>query len=129
MSGRQSRFGDRQSWALETRLPHLFKEIEERIIELCARDEAERVNEEREAEAARTQLRSKSGNGTSSWDKPTSVYLRSIERLAPGVKPRLGTLRPPWMNTATRSRPATQQPWHPPNGSAGCVHTPSESIR
>lgn len=52
-SGRQSRWGDRQSWRLEDRLPHLFREIEERVAH--TRREAEdrrRVAEER-AEAAR----------------------------------------------------------------------------
>ena len=51
--GRQSQFGDRQSWTLESRLPHLFKEIDERIIELRAHDEARRIKAEQEAEAAR----------------------------------------------------------------------------
>ena len=42
--GRQSSWADRASWTLESRLPHLFREIEERIVE------AERVaNEQREA--------------------------------------------------------------------------------
>jgi hypothetical protein len=53
LRGRQSRFGDRQSWALETRLPHLFREIEERIIELAAYDEAQRIKAEQQAEAVR----------------------------------------------------------------------------
>ena len=53
LPGRQSLFADRRSWTLETRLPHLFKELEERILELQAYDEAKRVEAERKAEAAR----------------------------------------------------------------------------
>lgn len=53
LSGRRSRFGDRQSWTLESRLPHLFKEIEERVIELRAQDAAQKIKAGREAEAAR----------------------------------------------------------------------------
>lgn len=45
-SGRQSRWADRQSWTLEERLPHLFREIEERVVE------ADRVAEERRIAAA-----------------------------------------------------------------------------
>jgi hypothetical protein len=39
--GRQSNWADRQSWTLESRLPHLFREIAERVVE------AKRVSEER----------------------------------------------------------------------------------
>jgi hypothetical protein len=53
LSGRRSRFADRQSWTLETRLPHLFREVEERIVELQHYDEAQRTQREREAEQAR----------------------------------------------------------------------------
>ena len=53
LRGRQSRFGDRHSWTLETRLPHLFREIEERIVELQQYDEANHIEAERKAEAAR----------------------------------------------------------------------------
>lgn len=53
LRGRQHRFGDRQSWTLETRLTHLFQEIEERIVEFERYDEEKRIEVEREAEAAR----------------------------------------------------------------------------
>jgi hypothetical protein len=53
LSGRQSRFADRQSWTLEARLPHFFREVEERIAELQHYDEAQRTKREREAEQAR----------------------------------------------------------------------------
>jgi hypothetical protein len=51
--GRQSRWGDRQSWTLEDRLPHLFREIEERIVEAERVAEERRVATERAAEAAK----------------------------------------------------------------------------
>lgn len=53
LRGRRHRFGDRQSWTLETRLTHLFQEIEERILELERYDEEKRIEAEREAEEAR----------------------------------------------------------------------------
>ena len=49
---RQSRWSDRQSWTLEERLPHVFREIEGRIIHAKRVDEEERVRHE---EAAVTQ--------------------------------------------------------------------------
>jgi hypothetical protein len=52
-SGRQIRWGDRQSWTLEERLPHLFWEVEERIAEADRVAERERIETERAAEAAR----------------------------------------------------------------------------
>ena len=52
-SGRQSRWADRSSWTLEERLPHLFREIEERVVEAAFAAEQERVEAEREADAAR----------------------------------------------------------------------------
>lgn len=51
--GRQSRFSDRASWALESRISHLFLEIEERIIEADRADEDRRIAAEKAAEAAR----------------------------------------------------------------------------
>jgi hypothetical protein len=51
--GRQSRFADRQSWTLEERLPHLVREIEERILEARYDAEDRRVEAERAAEVAR----------------------------------------------------------------------------
>ena len=41
--GRQSRWGDRQSWSLEDRLGHVFREIEKRIIEAEHIAEDERI--------------------------------------------------------------------------------------
>lgn len=52
-SGRQSRWGDRQSWRLEERLPHLFREIEERIVEAGHAAERAQIAAEKAAEAAR----------------------------------------------------------------------------
>ena len=52
-SGRQSRWADRASWVLEERLPHLFREIEERIAEAEYTAERERIEAEKAAEAAR----------------------------------------------------------------------------
>ena len=51
-SGRQSRWSDRQAWRLEERLPHLFREITERVIEAKRVAEERRVEAERAAEAA-----------------------------------------------------------------------------
>jgi hypothetical protein len=53
LSGRRSRFADRRSWTVETHLPHLFREVEERVVELRNYDEAQRTKREREAERAR----------------------------------------------------------------------------
>jgi hypothetical protein len=50
--GRQSRWGDRQSWSLEERLAHLFREIEERIVEAQHIAEDERVAAEERRLAA-----------------------------------------------------------------------------
>jgi hypothetical protein len=50
--GRQSRWGDRQSWSLEDRLPHLFREIDERIVEAEHIAEDERVAAEERRIAA-----------------------------------------------------------------------------
>jgi hypothetical protein len=52
-SGRQSRWADRQSWTLEERLPHLFREIEERILEADHAAEQARIASEKAAEAAK----------------------------------------------------------------------------
>lgn len=52
-SGRQSRWADRNSWTLEERLPHLFREIEERVVEAAFAAEQERLEAERAADAAR----------------------------------------------------------------------------
>ncbi len=51
--GRQSRWGDRKSWSLEERLPHLLREIEERIAKADRVAEEERIAEEKAAEEAR----------------------------------------------------------------------------
>lgn len=52
-SGRQSGWGDRQSWRLEERLGYIFREIEERLIEWeWAKQQAE-IAAERAAERAR----------------------------------------------------------------------------
>jgi hypothetical protein len=52
-SGRQSRWANRQSWTLEERLPHVFREIEERIAEADHAAEQARIAAEKAAEAAR----------------------------------------------------------------------------
>jgi hypothetical protein len=52
-SGRQSRWADRQSWTLEERLPHLFREIEERIVEADHAAEQARIAAEKAEEAAK----------------------------------------------------------------------------
>jgi hypothetical protein len=51
--GRQGRWSDRQSWTLEERLPHLFREIEARIIHARRMREQERLRAEEAAERAR----------------------------------------------------------------------------
>jgi hypothetical protein len=51
--GRQSRWADRQSWSLEDRLPHLFHEIEERILEAERYAYEQQIAAEKAAEAAR----------------------------------------------------------------------------
>lgn len=53
LSGRQSTWGDRRSWTLEDRLPHVFREIEERIGLLDRLAEEMRIERERRAEEAR----------------------------------------------------------------------------
>ncbi len=50
---RQRRWGDRASWMLEERLPHLFREIEERIVIAKESAEVARIEAERAAERAR----------------------------------------------------------------------------
>ncbi|MGZ4358014.1 MAG: hypothetical protein ACXVRU_14520 [Gaiellaceae bacterium] len=51
--GRQSRWADRQSWTLEERLPHFFREIEGRIVAADRAEEERRIAAEKAAEAAR----------------------------------------------------------------------------
>jgi hypothetical protein len=51
-TGRQSRWADRESWSLESRLPYFFREIEERLGEAERFAERERVAAEQAAEAA-----------------------------------------------------------------------------
>jgi hypothetical protein len=53
LPGRQSRWADRQSWTLEERPPHLFREIEERIAAANRVAEEERIAAEKAAEGAR----------------------------------------------------------------------------
>jgi len=50
---RQWRWGDRRRWTLEERLPHLFREIEERIVLAAQAVEVERIEAERAAARAR----------------------------------------------------------------------------
>lgn len=52
-AGRQGRWSDRRSWTLEERLPHLFREIEARIIHARRMREQERIRAEDAAERAR----------------------------------------------------------------------------
>jgi hypothetical protein len=52
-TGRQSRWADRKSWTLEERLPHLFREIDERIAAADYAAEKERIAAEKAAAAAR----------------------------------------------------------------------------
>jgi hypothetical protein len=51
--GRQSRWSDRQSWRVEERLPHLLRELAERVTEAKRVAEEERIRAEQAAEAAR----------------------------------------------------------------------------
>ncbi len=51
--GRQRRWADRQSWSLDDRLPHLFREIEERVGEADRAAEQRRMAAEQRAEAQR----------------------------------------------------------------------------
>jgi hypothetical protein len=53
-AGRQGRWSDRQSWTLEERLPHLFREIEARIIHGQRMREQERIRADETAERARS---------------------------------------------------------------------------
>ena len=48
--GRRRRWGDRQSWSLEERLPDMFREIEEVIAEADRRAGERRVAQEQGAE-------------------------------------------------------------------------------
>jgi hypothetical protein len=52
-SGRQRRWADRASWALEERVPDLFRELTERVEEGRRYDEEKRIAEEEAAEKAR----------------------------------------------------------------------------
>lgn len=52
-AGRQGRWSDRQSWTLEERLPHLFREINARIIHARRMRERERIRAQEAAERAR----------------------------------------------------------------------------
>lgn len=52
-AGRQGRWSDRQSWTLEERLPHLFREIDARIVHARRMREQERIRAEEVAERAR----------------------------------------------------------------------------
>lgn len=51
--GRQSRWADRQSWQLEERLSHVFREIEERIAEAARVAKQQRIAGEKAAEEAK----------------------------------------------------------------------------
>lgn len=51
--GRQSKWGDRKSWKLESRLPYLFREIERRLIDAARQAEESRINTEEKAERDR----------------------------------------------------------------------------
>lgn len=51
--GHQSNWGDRASWKLETRLPHVFREMEERVFKADRVEEEERVAAERRAKEQR----------------------------------------------------------------------------
>jgi hypothetical protein len=53
LSGRQRTWSDRQSWSLEERLPHLFRELEERLVEARRLNERERILAEEAAERRR----------------------------------------------------------------------------
>lgn len=50
--GRQSRWADRRTWTLEDRLPHRFREIEERVADGLRSAEEKRVADEQAIEAA-----------------------------------------------------------------------------
>ena len=51
--GHQSNWGDRASWQLEERLPHVFREIEARIVKADRAEEEERIAAEKRAEEER----------------------------------------------------------------------------
>jgi hypothetical protein len=51
--GHQSNWGDRTSWRLESRLAHIFREIEERIVKADRVEEEERIAAEKRAEEER----------------------------------------------------------------------------
>lgn len=53
LAERQWRWSDPASWMLEERLPHLFREIEERIVIAAQAAEVQRIEAERAAERAR----------------------------------------------------------------------------
>jgi hypothetical protein len=53
LSGRQSRWADRPSWMLESRLSYVLREIEERIVEVDHAAEQQRIAAEKAADAAR----------------------------------------------------------------------------
>jgi hypothetical protein len=51
--GHQSNWGDRASWRLESRLPYVIREIEERVVKARRVEEEERIAAERRAEEER----------------------------------------------------------------------------
>ena len=92
-SGRQSRWSDRQSWQLEHRLSHLFREIAERAVEAKRVAEEKRIAAERAAEDAKREaeererqwhvLMEQAKRGSQKRTTPTSF----TRRPTPGIKP------------------------------------------
>lgn len=52
-SGRQAQWADRKSWSMEERLPHLFRELEGRLVDADRLEEQARVAAEEKAERER----------------------------------------------------------------------------
>lgn len=75
--GRQSRFADRQSWTLEERLPYLFREIEERILEAQYAAEDRRLAAERAAEIARREAEERTCRWRALMDRAAEHLLQA----------------------------------------------------
>lgn len=81
--GRQSRWSDRQSWTLEERLPHLFREIEERIVEAKRVAEEQRIAAEKRAEAERREAEERERRLAHSDGAGPGLSPRDASRLSP----------------------------------------------
>src|SRR6185312_8056041 len=113
--GRQSRWSDRQSWTLEERLPHLFREIEDGSSKRSESRKSSASPRRRGPRPSDGKLSSASVVGTSSWSRLGSDWSRRIVRLTCKRKRRHGSKPSDFDATATRSPRPTATPREPPS--------------